>query len=259
MRKIISIGVVVLGVFFYIGIAQAEDAGKITKKIEETYKNINSFQADFTMEQRSGGKKLEGKGKIWWKKEGKFKTEMDMVTPISGEKGKTEEMSTKQKQTIVFDGKVFWVYSNTNNQSQVMRLDSTKLDELSDSDPIKKQGENLMGQLEEAPSSLFSPNSFIKKEVEEVSEKKWEGEDFYVLKEKQTEVWVKKENYLMYRIITRDEESNIVSHIEFSNIKVNKDIPDELFTFEVPEGVQVIDIMDMLKGMYKEPEKKEIK
>jgi len=259
MRKIISIAVVVLGVFFYIGIAQAEDAGKITKEIEETYKNINSFQADFTMEQRSGGKKLEGKGKIWWKKDGKFKTEMDMVTPISGEKGKTEEMSTKQKQTIVFDGKVFWVYSNTNNQSQVMRLDSTKLDELSDSDPIKKQGENLMGQLEEAPSSLFSPNSFIKKEVEEVSEKKWEGEDFYVLKEKQTEVWVKKENYLMYRIITRDEESNIVSHIEFSNIKVNKDIPDELFTFEVPEGVQVIDIMDMLKGMYKEPEKKEIK
>ncbi len=252
MRKIISIGVVVLGVFFYIGVAQAEDAEKIMKKIQETYKNINSFQADFSMEQEG---KLGGKGKIWNKKD-RFRMEAEMIPSVPGEKEKMEEKSTKQKQTIVFDGKIIWIYSNQDGKEQVMILDSSELTELPGE--AKQQGENLMEQLKEIPLNLLSPNSFIKGEVQ-VSEKEWEGENFYVLKGEQAEAWVKKENYLMYRMITYNKESSIVSCVEFTEIKINKDIPDELFTFEVPEGIEPIDIMDMIKGMYEGGENKEIK
>jgi len=247
MKKIIkiSMGIVVLGIFFYIGIAQAQDTEEIIKKVESTYKEISSFQADFSIEQEG---KLGGEGKIWNEKN-RFRMEVEMIAPVPGEKEKAEEKLTKQKQIIIFDGKVFWVHSNVNNQSQVMMLDSSKLNELPDA--AKQQGENLMEQLKETPLNLLSPNSFIKYEEVQVSEEEWEGEDFYVLKEEQTEAWVKKENYLMYRIITYNKESSIISCIEFTEIKINEDIPDELFTFEVPEGIELIDIMDMLEAVYK--------
>jgi len=250
MGKIIriSVGIIVSGIFFSIGIAQAEDVEKIMKKINDTYEKITSFQANFLMEGINGKNKFKGEGKIW-NKESKFRMEMKMV-PSSE---KEEEKSVNQKQVIVFDGKVFWVHSQINDQDQVMMLDTGKLAGLPDT--LRDSVEQFKEEFEKAPSRIFSPEPFLEKEVT-LSEGEWRGEDFYILRDEQREIWVKKKDYLMYRVITRSEKGEVVSRVEITEIKVNEDIPEEVFTFSIPSGVEVRDIIKMMEEMYKGFEKK---
>lgn len=247
----VSVGVVVLGIFFYMGVAQAQDPQKVIKEIEDTYKKITSFQASLSMEKRREGKESKGEGKIWTK-EDKFRMEMELIAPVLEERREGKEQLVKEKETIVSDGEIFWLYSNIKNQ--MMIIDSRKLTELPG--PAKEELEKMIENLNQVPSVLSSPKFLIEKEIE-MREEKWKEESFYVLKDKQTEIWVKKEVYLIYRVITYDEEGNITSSAELTEIKINEDVPDELFTVKVPEGIKPVDMVEMIKAMYEGFKEKE--
>ncbi len=240
MRKIVSIsaGMVVLGMFFLIGTAQGADKETIIKRIKDNYQELTSFQADTYIERTEQGKELEGEGKIW-AKEGKFRMEIETIAS-----GSEEEAA--EKQTIVFDGNVFWIYSQPKNE--LLTIDLSKLIDLSDSAGGQLQG--MVTELEESISNFFSPQFSPGKEID-ISEKEWKGKSFYVLRDGQTENWVNKEDYFIYRVITYDEAENIISDVELTVINLNEKISDELFTFQVPEGVQPMDMVEMMKAMFK--------
>jgi outer membrane lipoprotein-sorting protein len=67
---------------------------------------------------------------------------------------------------------------------------------------------------------------------------------------------VNKEDNFIYRVITYDEVENITSDVELTVINLNEKISDELFTFQVPEGVQPVDMVEMIKAMFKTFEEK---
>lgn len=244
MRKIVSIsaGMVVLGMFFLIGTAQGADKETIIKRIKDNYQELTTFQAEIYIETIEKG---EGEGKIWVK-EGKFRMEIETIASGSGEKEAAE------KQTIVFDGKIFWMYSQPKNE--LITIDLSKLTDLPDS--AKGQLQEIVKGLEENVSNFFSPQFPPGQEIN-ISENEWKGKSFYVLKDGQTETWVNKEDYFIYRVITYDEAENITSDVELTVINLNEKISDELFTFQVPEGVQPLDMVEIMKAMFEAFEEQE--
>ena len=240
MKKIVNIsaGTVVLGMFFLIGTAQGADQQTLIKKIKDNYQELTTFQADIYIETIEKGKELEGEGKIW-AKEGKFRMEIEAIASDSGEKGAAE------KQIIVFDGKIFWVYLQPKNE--LITIDLSKLTDLPDL--ARGQLQEMVTELEEGVLNFFSPQ-FPPGQQIEISENEWKGKSFYVLRDGQTETWVNKEDYFIYRVITYDEAENVTSDIELTVINLNEKISDELFTFQVPQGVQPLDMVEMIKAMF---------
>lgn len=245
MRKIVSIsaGMVVLGMFFLIGTAQGADKETIIKRIKDNYQELTTFQAEIYIETIEKG---EGEGKIWVK-EGKFRMEIETIASGSGEKEAAE------KQTIVFDGKIFWMYSQPKNE--LITIDLSKLADLSGF-LAKEQLQGMVTELEEGVLNFFSPQFPPGREIN-ISENEWKGKSFYVLKDGQTETWVNKEDYFIYRVITYDEAENITSDVELTVINLNEKISDELFTFQVPEGVQPLDMVEIMKAMFEAFEEQE--
>jgi len=240
MRKIVSIsaGMVVLGLFFLIGTAQGADQETLIKKIRDNYQELTTFQADIYIQRTEKGKELQGEGKIW-AKEGKFRMEIEAIASGSGEKGAAE------KDTIVFDGKVFWIYSEATNE--LIAIDLTKSADLPGL--ARAQLQEIVNKLEGVVLNFFSPQFSPEKEME-ISENEWKGKSFYVLKDGQTETWANKEDYFIYRVITYDEAENVTSDVELTVINLNEKISDELFTFQVPQGVQPLDMVEMMKTMF---------
>jgi len=246
MRKIVSIsaGIMFLGMFFLISTAQGADKETIIKRVNDNYQELTSFQADIYIETIEQGKDTEGEGKIW-AKEGKFRMEMEAIASGSGEKGAAE------KQIMVFDGKVFWLYLQP--QNELITMDTSKLADLSGL--AREQLQEIVTELEKSVSNFFSPQ-FLSEEEIEISENEWKGKSFYLLKHGQTETWVNKEDYFVYRVITYGEAENVVSDVELTGINVNEKISDELFTFQVPEGVQPLDMVEMIKATFEALEEK---
>ena len=240
MKKIASIsaGIVFLGILFLIGTAQGADKETIIKRINDNYQELTSFQADIYIERIEQGKELEGEGKIW-AKESKFRIEIEAIASDSGEK------EVSEKQVIVFDGKIFWIYSQPKNQ--LFTIDPSKVAELSGG--AKGQLQEIVKGLEEGVPNFFSPQ-FPPEEEIEISENESKGKSFYVLRHGQTETWVNKEDYFIYRIIIYDETENVISDVELTVINLNEKISDELFTFQVPQGVQPLDMVELIKAMF---------
>lgn len=247
MRKIVNIsaGIVVLGMFFLIGTAQGADKETIIKRINDNYQELTTFQADIYIETIEQGKDIEGEGKIW-AKEGKFRMEIEAIASDSGQEGAAE------KQVIVFDGTIFWIYLQPKNE--LITIDLSKLADLPDS--AKGQLQVMVKKFEEGALNFFFPQFSPEKEIE-ISENEWKGKSFYVLKDGQTETWVNKEDYFIYRVITYDEAENVTSDIELTAINLNEKISDELFIFQIPEGVQPLDMVEMMKSMFEAFEEKE--
>jgi len=240
MRKIVSIsaGMVVLGMFFLIGTVQGADKETIIKRINDNYQELTTFQADIYVETTEEGKgNLQGEGKIW-AKEGKFRMEIEAIAS-----GSEEEAA--EKQTMVFDGKIFWLYSQPKNE--LITIDLSKLADLPGL--AKEQLQKMVKELKESISNFSSPQFSPGKEIE-ISENEWKGKSFYVLKDGQKETWVNKEDYFIYRVINYDEAGNVTSNVELTVINLNEKISDELFTFQVPQGVQPLDMVEMIKAMF---------
>ncbi len=240
MRTIVpvSVGLVFTGIFLLLGTSQGADQEKLIQKIRDNYQGLASFQADIYMERIEQGKKLKGEGNVW-AKEGKFRVEIE--TTASG----SPENKIMEKQKIVFDSKIFWIYSQPKNE--LIIVDLNKLADLPDL--AKGQLQGTVTQLQELALNFFSPQFSPGKGIE-ISENEWEGKSFYVFKDGQRETWVNKKDYLIYRVITYDKAESVTSDVQLTVINVNENISDELFTFQVPEGVQPLDMVEIMKVMF---------
>ncbi len=240
MRKIVSISalIVILAMFLLIGTTQGADQETLIKRIKENYEELTSFQADIYIKTIEKGKEERGEGNIW-AQEGKFRMEIEAIASDSGERGAAE------KQIIVFDGKIFWIYSQPKNE--LITIDLSKLTDLPDL--ARGQLQEMVTELEEGVLNFFSPR-FPPGQQIQISENEWKGKSFYVLRDGHTETWVNKEDYLIHRVITYDEAENVTSDIELTAINLNEKISDEQFTFQVPQGVQPLEMVEIIKAMF---------
>ncbi|MGE5845451.1 MAG: LolA family protein [Ignavibacteria bacterium] len=193
-----------LSVFMlFTAYGDTQNAGSILKSVQEKFNNINDLSADF-IRYSGGSEKLSGK--LFYKKENKVRLEL-------------------KNSTIVSDGETNWNYSKSGNKVVISEFD--------DSDP----------------SALSLPKILYKypSECKISSEPAGENQVLVLVPEKSSELNFKQvkitvnKEYLIEKILIDDPNSGVFE-IALSNYKLNRNIPDNKFTFSPPEGSKVIDL-----------------
>lgn len=213
---------IILMVFLTLPL-RAEDISQIVDKIQKTYDGIKDFKADFMQESTNKALKytITDTGVVYFKKPGKMR--WDYIKKVDNK--------DILLQKIVNDGEKIYFYTPADNQVIVDNIRSV----------IPSR----------APGNFLAGMGSIKKDFDVVenyykSEKK--RQDYYYLELKPKAaikgvknifIAVDKEKYLVRETITVDPFEN-TTKIVFSNIEKNKSIPDDVFKFQVPKGVNVI-------------------
>ena len=206
----IKIIMIILSLIFT---AWAQSIDDIVEEIQERYEDLQNLSAEFVQSEyfKLTGSKNETRGKIYVKNGVKYRLE-------------TED------RTIVTDGESVWTYSLFNNQVLV--------------DRAKKNDGSLLPR-----DLLFKyPREYYASLLDEVV---YNDEDHYIVKldpkeethgyVKTMKIWVNCDSYLISKIEYTDFNDN-TSTFAIQKIDIEKILPDSFFNFQVPEGVEVVDL-----------------
>lgn len=207
---------------FLKGVSFALGKEDLIDKVQRKYREINDYKAKFlqTVEYVALDKSQTNRGIVYFKKTGKMRW----------------EYSSPQSQIIVMNPQRIWFYMV--DEKQVM-VESTE----------KAFSSRI-------PMSLLSGASDLKKYFHVKSSEKFKEKSHGVLfqlipKEPIKEIGeiyisVDEETFFITDTFIVDKFQNI-THIFLTDISVNMNLPDELFNFEVPPGVQVVQPSEILK------------
>jgi outer membrane lipoprotein carrier protein len=197
---------------------------RIVEKVQANYEKANDFHASFTQEAtvRALNKVEHGDGEVWFKKAGKMR--WDYRKP--------------NREYIISDGEKIWFYKPEEGQVIV-----STLKEAVDT-PEAASFLSGLGNLKEQFEAKFSEDSQIDEDGNYLIELtlKDEKED----ESNKIKVAVDKKSYLINEVYLYDPFGN-VTRLKFQDVKINGGIPDSLFNFEIPEGVDVIKAPSLTK------------
>jgi len=185
-----------------VSFAQANDGSAILDKLQNKYNTINDFTSSFKQITQNN---QTSTGKFYYKVKDKFRIELN-------------------SRTIVGDGKTVWNYSPKNKKIII-----TSADDDANSFSIDDYVFNFPAQCK--VSSL----------------KNDDGRDVLVLRPKTSDLdfaeikLLINKNYLIDQIGITDLMSN-TSKVDLENTKINQNLSDKLFTFDIPQGTQIIDL-----------------
>lgn len=211
----------VLAATMAVGVpGEAQELRAVVDGVQARYQETHFFQARFRQTSLlvTLGEKQESRGRVFIRKPGMMRWEYD----------------TPERQLLVSDGLNFWVY--TPKQKQVI---------------VSRFGEAFRSK---TPLAFLAGNGNIRDEFEV----RWRGappkaEDGFSkpyrlslipkgphpsLKELVLEV--RKEDYLIVGSSLIDQFGN-VTDIRFEKIRVDEALPQKLFTFRIPPGVEVVE------------------
>ena len=191
----------------------AQSIDDIVEEIQERYEDLQNLSAEFVQLEyfKLTGSKNETRGKIYVKNGIKYRLE-------------TED------RIIVTDGESVWTYSIFNNQVLVDRAK-------------KNDGSMLPRDL------LFKyPREYYASLLDKVV---YNDEDYYIVKldpkeetqgyVKTMKIWVNCDSYLISKVEYTDFNDN-TSTFAIQKIDIEKVLPDSFFNFQIPEGVEVVDL-----------------
>ncbi|MCK6561141.1 outer membrane lipoprotein carrier protein LolA [candidate division KSB1 bacterium] len=202
------------GLAVTLGFAPRQDnnADKIIGRVRSTYEKLEAMTADFQKEYTwaLAGETQTLTGKLYLKKGDRYRVETDL-------------------QTIVTDGKTVWTYSVDKQQVFI--------------DNMTKSQENPL------PRDLLIKytNDF---KAEYLRDERFEQSDCHVVRlsprqedesfAKSVTVWVDKKSWIAIKIEQVDLNENLTVY-KLQNIAINPTLADQLFTFKIPDNVEVVD------------------
>lgn len=211
----IFISVLILPFFISSMLVFAADdkANDIIKKVKNRYDDVKTLSAEFIQifHWKLANNTHQQGGKIWLKGKESFRIE-------------TED------QTIVSDGKTIWTFSQFNNQVLI--------------DNARKSGDDIR-----LPKDIFFKYSEQYLPIY-LKDEKIENEDCYVIELraktedifiKYMKVWISMKMSVPVKIEQLDLNNNTRTYI-LNNIEINNTIKDDLFVFQIPESVEIIDM-----------------
>jgi outer membrane lipoprotein carrier protein len=196
----------------YASVASAITGGEIVETVQKKLNEYKSFSAAFEKQfyWAALNRSRSREGHLYMRRPGHFRVELD-----NGD-------------AMVADGQTVWSYVERNRQVVVS---------------------SYAGELR-TPWQIFVDYSdnYIPLAVEET---KLSGRSSYMLvlgpanqsevrSRKQMKVWVDKKKWWLMQIETLEDNGDITTYT-LKNHKENKKIKDDVFAFEVPEGIDVID------------------
>lgn len=194
---------------------QAQTLADITHSVESKYRNLKSVSMVFTKEVKSGNfdSKEKGKGKIWMKNSDKFRIDSN-------------------REQIISDGKIVWIYSKENKQVTKNRKEKVK-NILDFSQYFSDFSSNYESTLKGKDKILDLPCLIL-----ELTPKK---ENEFITR---LFLWVESKTYLIRKIEYFDINDNHISLL-FNQISPNVKISDNKFSFQLPQGVELVDLTDI--------------
>lgn len=197
-------GLLLFFILLFVVSVSAQDKGKdFLDAVQKKYKSLNDLSADF---KQSTNGKASINGKIFFSKGNKLRLEL-------------------KNSTIISDGTILWNYNKgqkkvvINNASgsgpSSFTIDKFLYDYPSKSDVTLEKEDNL--------------------DVLVLVPQKDNNMNF-----KKTKIWVN-QDYLILEV-SIENLSGTITNIQFSNYKLNQNLPESRFTFSPPEGTNVIDL-----------------
>ncbi len=209
MKKLLSLFLILV---IAISSHANDDPQNILKKVQKKYETIKDVTINFSQNMVFAVSKMEQNfnGILKMKKGNKYRIELE-------------------HQTIVTDGASVWSYYHSNNQ---VIIDKYKEDPKSFS-PDKI----LINVPQNYKAYMIGYENFLDKKSAVI---KLTPKDKKSLT-KSLKVWIDMNEYLMRRIEIVDISDNISTYT-INSIKLNLGIPDNIFKFEIPKGVETVDL-----------------
>lgn len=218
MRKILGSGLILLLFLVRVPVLNAQPLPleEIVAKVQEQYETHEDFKANFIQESlvKSLGKKQVAEGIVYFKKPGKMRWNYQKPT----------------KQEIISDGKSLWNYRPEDKQVVVS--------------PMTNAFQS------KAPSTFLAGIGNLKKDFQARWSKEPSPKENYSLELTPQEaqgsleklfLLVDRESFKILQARIQDVMGN-VTQISFSKIQFDNHLPDSLFTFTPPKGVEVFNM-----------------
>ncbi|MDZ7261351.1 MAG: outer membrane lipoprotein carrier protein LolA [candidate division KSB1 bacterium] len=187
-------------------------AKEIVDKVKQKYESLQTLAAEFEQI-------------FQWKLAGETQTLEGKICLAQKDKYRIET----QDQTIVTDGQTVWTYSKVNRQVII--------------DHLAKSQENPLPR-----DMLFQYSKDYEPKL--LGEEKLNNQDCYVLQLssktedryiREMKVWVEKDTWIVRKIEHADINENLNTYI-IKKIDLNPKLDDAIFTFEIPKGMEVVDL-----------------
>ncbi|MFO7448210.1 MAG: outer membrane lipoprotein carrier protein LolA [Ignavibacteriaceae bacterium] len=193
-----------LVLFSFLTVLNAQDSGnQLLKSVQDKFNSVEDLSAD--VKQVVNGK-TSFSGKVYFKKDNKFRVEL-------------------KNSTLISDGSTTWNYSKNDKKVVIDLFDTSNPSALSINTIINEYPakSNVITTSENGQSVLV------------LTPKNDSGRSFNEVK-----LWVNKDN--LVEKVTVAQTSGKTMNIEITNYKLNQNIPDSQFSFNPPQGTTVIDL-----------------
>jgi len=189
---------------------------EVIKKVRKRYEKLKRFSADFerTFEWKLAEETHRFKGKLYLKKPNRFRLETET-------------------QTVVSDGKQVWTYVYANEQ--------VVLTSYSDMRGMPKWEDLLFEYGEQYRAEYVALEKVGDKQchsVKLIPKEKDKDADVAEMK-----VWVDSDRWVVLKTAYVDLNGDVTTY-RLSEVAVDPKMDDALFTFQVPEGVDVVDMRE---------------
>lgn len=213
----------------------------VIKEIEEKREAVQSYRSRVTQKMQMMGTMMTMETEEW----------------SSGKKSRreiTNSMMPTGKTITVGDEQVLWTY-----------MPSIKMLQKMDMQRAREAKESMEKEESEQESEPGSFHGMERTEIQYLGREVLEGEEVHQLKGKsakipeelkrlqleRVEIWIGVEDGLVRKKLGYDSEGKEVMAEIRTNVEINPSLPDSLFIFTPPEGVQVMDITDSAIDMAK--------
>lgn len=214
MQKAFSLILMVLLFTIHAG-AQENDLNSVIDGIQNKYEEINSFHATFTQssEVKALNKTQTAEGEVWFKKPGKMRW----------------SFQTPNKDQIVSDGKTLWFYDE--EEQQVIETPVAQVSETQSTTTLLSG----LGNIKELFDASFAESKDMTSNGSYLVDLVPRGEEEY----NKVTISVDKNDMMVNTIYLYDPFGNLTT-VKLAGIKTNGDVSDTLFTFNTPDGVEVV-------------------
>lgn len=210
--RCVLIGALVIAGFTGLTEARAQSADDIVKRVRKKYDQLKTLRIDFEQVYHwvMADETSKIRGTLYLTRDNKYRVELP-------------------NQLVVTDGKTVWTFSKDLNQVMIDRLSADA------GNPLP--GELLLKYSRDYRATILREETVdgTRTYVIELLPKK-EGE--FV---KKARVWVDRERWVVVRLLQEDLNGNVTVYNVLKLVE-NPKLGDELFTFEIREGIQVVDM-----------------
>ena len=210
-------------------IAFALSVEEIFSNFRKKYEKTNNFSADFEETTLVASTKRVASGRLSFQKPNLLRREyLDPSNPKN------------ITQLTVIDGQTIWSYTPLINQVIKQRLTQDE----NNMEPLPGFGRSLENVEKNYSISLVEDKLAEKRGVHVVGlipKKQDESSEpmFDVL-----QVWIRDEDSVAVQFMYKDKKNETTFVLSLKNVKINENLDESTFKFEVPKGVQVITAPD---------------